>query len=138
MLQTMDSQRLPVVHSQLVRDLVRLGLEAGDMVMVHSSIRAVSKVLGGPDVVIRALLDVVGSAGTIVMCVDWEDAVQHLTRDDVAEKVDVRWLEELPPFDPKMLRARRAYGLLLSGLFPTRSALPQPGSASTRRSGSIF
>jgi aminoglycoside 3-N-acetyltransferase len=61
---------------------------------------------------LRALLDVVGTAGTIVMYVDWEDAVQHLTRDDVAENVDVRWLEELPPFDPRTSRARRAYGIL--------------------------
>ena len=100
----------PIVYSQLIRDLSRLGLEAGDMVMVHSSMRAVGKVLGGPDVVIRALLDVVETVGTIVMYVDWEDAVQHLTRDDVAgRKADVRWLEELPPFDRKTSRARRAY-----------------------------
>jgi aminoglycoside 3-N-acetyltransferase len=71
MFQTMDSQRLPIVHSQLVRGLIRLGLEAGDMVMVHSSMRAVGKVLGGPDVVIRALSDVVGAGGTVVMYVDW-------------------------------------------------------------------
>jgi aminoglycoside N3'-acetyltransferase len=69
-------------------------LEAGDMIMVHSSMRAVGKVLGGPDVVIRALLDVVETAGTVVMYVDWEDAVQHLTQDDVAEKVDVRLLDQ--------------------------------------------
>ena len=107
----MDSQRLPIVHRQLVRDLIRLGLEA-DMVMVHASIRAVGQVLGGPDVVIRALLDVVGTAGTIVMYVDWEDAVQRLTRDDVSEQLEARWLEEFPPFDPKTSRARRAYGIL--------------------------
>jgi aminoglycoside 3-N-acetyltransferase len=108
----MDSQRLPIVHRQLVRDFIRLGLEAGDMVMVHASIRAVGQVLGGPDVVIRALLDVVGTAGTIVMYVDWEDAVQRLTRDDVSEQLEARWLEEFPPFDPKTSRARRAYGIL--------------------------
>jgi aminoglycoside 3-N-acetyltransferase len=112
MFQTMESQRLPIVHSQLVRDLSRLGLEAGDMVMVHSSMRAVGKVLGGPDVVIRALLDVVGIAGTVVMYVDWEDAVQHLTRDDVAQQLDARLLAEVPPFDAKTSRARRAYGIL--------------------------
>ncbi|MBE0446804.1 MAG: aminoglycoside 3-N-acetyltransferase [Actinobacteria bacterium] len=108
----MESQRLPIVHSQLVRDLIRLGLEAGDTVMVHSSMRAVGKVLGGPDVVIRALLDVIGAAGTVMMYVDWEDGVQHLTRDDAAEKLDVRLLEELPPFNPKTSRARRAHGIL--------------------------
>jgi aminoglycoside 3-N-acetyltransferase len=108
----MERQRLPIVHRQLIRDFIRLGLEAGDMVMVHSSMRAVGNVLGGPDVVIRALLDVVETVGTIVMYVDWEDAVQHLTRDDVAEKLDERLLAEVPPFDPKTSRARRAYGML--------------------------
>jgi aminoglycoside 3-N-acetyltransferase len=112
MFQTMGSHRFPLVRSQLVRDLIRLGLEASDMVMVHASMRAVGKVLGGPDVVIRALLDVVGAAGTVVMYVDWEDAVQHLTRDDVAEQLEERLLEEVPLFDPKTSRARRAYGVL--------------------------
>ena len=101
-----------VTHSQIVRDLIRLGMAAGDVVMVHSSMRAVGKVLGGPDVVIQALLYVVGPAGTAMVYVDWEDAVQDLTRDDVAEKLDERLLEELPPFDPKTSRARRAYGIL--------------------------
>ena len=101
-----------VTHSQLVRDLSHLGMAAGDVVMVHSSMRAVGKVLGGPDVVIQALLYVVGPAGTAMVYVDWEDAVQDLTRDDVAEKLDERLLEELPPFDPKTSRARRAYGIL--------------------------
>jgi aminoglycoside 3-N-acetyltransferase len=69
-------------------------------------------VLGGPDVVIRALLDAVEDAGTIMMYVDWEDAVEHLTRDDAAEPVDWRLLDELPPFDPRTSRACRAYGIL--------------------------
>ena len=98
-------------RSELVRDLSKLGLATGDMVMVHASMRAVGPVLGGPDVVIRALLDVVGDPGTIMVYVDWEDAVQHLAHGDVTETLDWQLLDELPPFDPNIPRARRAYGI---------------------------
>ncbi len=100
-----------VTHSQLVRDLSRLGLQTGDVVMVHSSMRAVGKVLGGPDVVIRALLDVVGECGTVMAYTDWEHAAQHLTREDATESLDESLLEEMPAFDPRTSRARRAYGI---------------------------
>ena len=112
MTQDKENFNLLVTHSQLVRDLRRLGLAEGDVVMTHSSMRAVGKVLGGPDVVIQALLAVVGTAGTVMMYVDWEDGVQDLTRDDAAEKPDEQLLEELPPFDSKTSRASRAYGIL--------------------------
>ena len=101
-----------ITHSQLVRDLVRLGLQAGDVVMVHASMRAVGKVLGGPDVVIRAILDVVGQSGTVMAYTDWEHAAQHLTRQDAIEAVDESLLEEMPAFDPRTSRARREYGIL--------------------------
>ena len=101
-----------VIHSRLVRDFIDLGVEAGDVVMVHSSMRAVGNVLGGPDVVIRSLLHVIGTAGTVLMYVDWEDAAQHLTRVDAAEPLDAQLLDELPPFDPNTSRATRAYGIL--------------------------
>ena len=101
-----------VTRSQLAGDFARLGLVADDVVMVHSFVRAVGKVLGGPDVVIYALLDTIGSAGTVMMYVDWEDAVQHLTRNDTADGLDRRLLDEVPAFDPARSRARRAYGIL--------------------------
>jgi aminoglycoside 3-N-acetyltransferase len=107
----MEIQRPFITHSQLVKDLSRLGLEAGEAVMVHSSMRAVGRVLGGPDVVIRALLDVVGVAGTVMIYVDWEHAVHHLNGEEGTEP-DPQLLEELPPFDPRTSRARRAYGIL--------------------------
>jgi hypothetical protein len=55
-----------VTRGQFARDLAALGIEPGDMVMVHSSMRGVGPVPGGPDVVIRALLDAVGQAGTVM------------------------------------------------------------------------
>lgn len=99
-------------HSQLVRQMAELGLVTDDVVMVHSSMRAVGPVLGGPDVVIQALLTVVGDTGTVMMYVDWEHGLQHLTRHDAADALDRNLWEELPPFDPRTSRARREYGIL--------------------------
>lgn len=47
--------------------LAHLGLEKGDIVMVHSSLSAFGKVEGGPDAVIDALLETVGVEGTVMM-----------------------------------------------------------------------
>jgi aminoglycoside 3-N-acetyltransferase len=83
-----------------------------DLVMLHASVRAVGSLLGGPDILIHALVDVVGQGGTVMMYVDWEDAAQHLTGHAVAESLDPQILDAFPPFDPRTSRARRAYGIL--------------------------
>lgn len=51
----------------LTRDLTDLGLQHGDTVMVHSSLRSLGYVLGGPQTVVRSLLNAVGETGTLVM-----------------------------------------------------------------------
>jgi aminoglycoside 3-N-acetyltransferase len=53
-------------HS-LAGDLRRLGLRSGDTVLVHSSLRALGFVPGGPQAVVQALQDVVGVDGTVVV-----------------------------------------------------------------------
>jgi aminoglycoside 3-N-acetyltransferase len=55
------------MFGSLSRELAELGLAAGMTVMVHSSLGKVGWTEGGPVTVIRALLDVIGSAGTLVM-----------------------------------------------------------------------
>lgn len=50
----------------LTAHLRDLGLMAGDVVLVHSSMRGLGHVEGGPGVVIDALLTVVGDEGTIL------------------------------------------------------------------------
>lgn len=82
------------------------------MLMVHAGMRSVGPVLGGPDVLILALLDAVGESGTVMAYTDWESGVQHLTRDDAPESIPRELLDELPPFDPASSRARREYGVL--------------------------
>jgi len=48
-------------------DLVRLGVEKGDMLFVHSSFKSVGKVENGAGTVIEALEDAVGPDGLILM-----------------------------------------------------------------------
>lgn len=100
-----------ILRSQLVQDLSILELSEGDVVMVHASMRAVGEVLGGPDMLIQALLDVVGSSGTIMAYTDWECAAQHYTVEAGIQALDESLIEEWPAFDPKTARARRAYGV---------------------------
>jgi aminoglycoside 3-N-acetyltransferase len=51
----------------LASQLRALGLAAGDVVMLHSSMRSLGYVVGGPQAVVRALLDVLGDGGTLVV-----------------------------------------------------------------------
>lgn len=51
----------------LVRDLRALGLGPGDWVAVHSSMKAIGWVEGGPAAVIEALIGAVGPGGTVMM-----------------------------------------------------------------------
>lgn len=60
----MPSPRLP---SQLVSDLVALGVRPGDTLMLHASLRAIGPVEGGPNGVLAALREAVRPAGTLLM-----------------------------------------------------------------------
>jgi aminoglycoside 3-N-acetyltransferase len=53
--------------SGLVAGFKQIGLQAGDTVLVHSSYKSLGGVEGGPQVVIDALLDVLGPQGTLIM-----------------------------------------------------------------------
>lgn len=52
---------------ELVRQLRSLGVAAGDVLLVHTSFRAVRPVEGGPEGLIGALREALGPEGTLVM-----------------------------------------------------------------------
>ena len=56
-----------VTQEIIQRDLERLGLKTGDVVLVHSSLSKIGWVDGGADAVIDALLAAVGREGTILV-----------------------------------------------------------------------
>ncbi len=57
----------PRTRASLADDLRQLGLEAGTTVLVHSALRALGWVCGGPAAVVQALMDVITPEGTLVM-----------------------------------------------------------------------
>ena len=56
-----------VTKDDISQGLVDLGLKAGDLLMVHSSLSSIGFVEGGPETIVDCLLDVVGSEGTLVV-----------------------------------------------------------------------
>lgn len=98
----------PGTVSSLATDLRALGVEAGDVLLVHSSMSALGWVAGGPPAVVDALQEVVTADGTLVMPThtpqytdpanwsnppvpdDWEDTIR----------------EARPPFRPAVTPTR--------------------------------
>lgn len=90
---------MPATRSSLAHDLKRLGVSPGAVVMVHAAVRAVGAVTGGVNVIIQALQDAVGDAGTLVAYVDFEPGFA----DGDAE---------IPVFDKRIAQAARDHGVL--------------------------
>ncbi|MFZ0891314.1 MAG: AAC(3) family N-acetyltransferase [Thermoplasmata archaeon] len=61
------TRSLPSTHATLKRDLQSLGVTAGSTILVHSSLSSLGWVVGGPQAVIGALEDAVGTGGTLMM-----------------------------------------------------------------------
>ncbi|MGQ9700041.1 MAG: aminoglycoside 3-N-acetyltransferase [Candidatus Bipolaricaulaceae bacterium] len=78
--------------------------------MLHASVRAIRWVVGGPDMVIQAILEVLGPEGTLMMYVGWEDDPFQLA--EWPEEWQRAYLEECPPFDPQRSRANRKWCIL--------------------------
>ena len=92
-----DSER-QVTRSRLHADLRALGVRAGRVLMLHASVRAIGWVVGGPRVVLDALLDLLTPRGTLLMLASWEGNPYGLA--GWPEERRVAWLAECPPFDP--------------------------------------
>ena len=96
----------PATRTSLRGELQRLGLCAGDLVMVHAGLRSLGRVLGGVNTVVQALLDAVGDRGTVMAYLDWEMGVEP---EDFENE---RLREEIPTFDKRIARASRDHGIL--------------------------
>ncbi|GAC1694744.1 MAG: BA2930 family N-acetyltransferase [Ktedonobacteraceae bacterium] len=58
---------IPRTRASLAHDLHQLGVTAGMTLLMHSSLRSIGWVSGGPIAVVQAVMDVVTSEGTIVV-----------------------------------------------------------------------
>jgi len=123
--------QLVVTKSRLVADLRQLGVSAGQTVMLHASVKAIGWVVGGPDVVLGALLDVLTPAGTLMMYVGWEEGPYDMA--GWSEERKQAYRAECPPFDPRTSRAHRPWSILTEYLRTRpgacRSANPEASCA---------
>ncbi len=95
-------------RSSLAEDFKEIGVLAGTTLLVHSSMRSIGWVAGGPVAVIQALLDVLGDQGTLVMPAHTSDNT------DPAEwqhpPVPLAWQQVIrdsaPGFDPRISPTR--------------------------------
>ncbi|MEU5256028.1 aminoglycoside 3-N-acetyltransferase [Streptomyces longwoodensis] len=105
----------PVTRSRISRDLAALGLGDGDVVMFHTRMSALGYVAGGPQTVVGALQDVVGTRGTLMVTCGWNDAPPY---DFVTWPQD--WQDALraehPAYDPALSEADHNNGRLPEAL----------------------
>jgi aminoglycoside 3-N-acetyltransferase len=92
---------MKATRTSLRNDLARLGVASGDLLMVHSSLRAVGPIVGGVNVLVQSLLDAIGREGTLTAYIDFEPS--YADDDDPAE---------VPVFDKRIARAARDHGFL--------------------------
>jgi aminoglycoside 3-N-acetyltransferase len=99
-----------MTRSRLVRDFQTLGVSPGQVIMLHASVKAVGWIVGGPDMILQALLDVLTPSGTLMMYVGWPDGTQEMDR--WPEDRRQAYLDECPPFDPATSRAVLEWSIL--------------------------
>ncbi len=101
-------------------DFEALGLEPGDAVLAHAALRRIGRILGGPDALIDAVMEVIGPEGTLLGYCDWRG------EEDIDEFPELA--DEVPPFDPARSRSARENGAFPELLRTTPGAL-RSGSA---------
>ena len=91
---------MPATRSSLHADFQRISVRQGDVLMIDASVRAVGAVTGGANVILQALFDAIGPAGTLVAYVDFEPFYEETDE------------EEVPVFDKRIAQAARDHGIL--------------------------
>ena len=123
--------RRPMTRSELIDDLARLGVRPGLPTMVHASMSALGWVVGGSQTLVEALLERLGTRGTLCAQASWEDIPFGL------EEWPVRWRQaytaEMPGFHAGLSAAAPYEGRLTERIrtWPgaRRSANPPSGIA---------
>jgi aminoglycoside 3-N-acetyltransferase len=97
-----DTKRLGTILSKqdIKTGLSKLELETGDVVGVHSSLSSLGYVEDGANTVIDALLEVVGTEGTVVMPTHSAN-LQEVERTPEELAAGVSWLLKILPYDPE-------------------------------------
>jgi aminoglycoside 3-N-acetyltransferase len=106
------------VHSrrELARDFTNLGIQPGDVAMLHASVRAVGPIAGGPDQIHLALKDALTEAGTLMMYASAAEGYDDLGRGHLSPIAERAIIDKQPPFDARTVRAARDHGILVEFL----------------------
>lgn len=99
-----------MTRAHLAHQLCSLGLRAGDLVMVHASLKALGPVEGGAADVVGALLDVLAPGGTLMAYVSWDRSPYEQTLNGASLSAAER--DAWPAFDPASAGTYRGFGLL--------------------------
>jgi aminoglycoside 3-N-acetyltransferase len=101
----------PITRSDLVGELKRIGVEAGQVLMLHGSLSSLGNVIGGADSVVLALQQVLGEDGTLIALASWDNAPPD---DDSGWSEEFReaYLRDPPAFDPVVSACARYVGRL--------------------------
>jgi aminoglycoside 3-N-acetyltransferase len=100
----------PVTRSALARDLRKLGVREGGVIMAHARISSLGWVVGGSETLVNAILDALGPQGTLMAYAGWEDDPWYLS--EWPEEWQQAYLAELPPFDSELSEADHEMGRL--------------------------
>ncbi|WP_281279669.1 aminoglycoside N(3)-acetyltransferase [Terrilactibacillus laevilacticus] len=94
----------PRTRESLTQDLKKLGIKPGMTIIVHSSLRSIGWVSGGPVTVVQALMDVITPEGTLVMPTHSADYCDPETWTN--PPVPENWIQiirdTMPGFDPNI------------------------------------
>ena len=132
---TPEHPRRAITRPELAADLTRLGVRNTGIVMVHTRMSAIGRVVGGSETVVRALLDALGPQGTLMAYASWEDHVYEAA-DWPVEHRDA-YLAHPPVFDPATGAVDPDYGRIPERVrtWPgaKRSAHPEAGVVAVGR-----
>jgi aminoglycoside 3-N-acetyltransferase len=118
-----------ITKRRLVEDFESLGIGPGQTVMLHVSVRAIGWIVGGPDMVIQALLDRLTPSGTLMMYAAWEERPEHWAQ--WSPEMQAAYQAECPAFDPSTARAYRKWSILAEYLrtWPGAYRSSNPGAS---------
>jgi aminoglycoside 3-N-acetyltransferase len=109
MLELIVQTPLPCTQELLVRELGELGIHAGDILLVHSSLSSLGWVCGAEQTVVAALMERLGSSGTLVMPTHTPDNTDpaNWRNPPVPESWWSVIRSSMPAFDPEMTPTKR-------------------------------
>jgi len=107
--QIVDATKEPITKKRLVEDLRKAGVNPGDTLIAHTSLRTIGWIVGGAVTVIAALMEAVSDQGTLVMPTQSTDIGEpsRWKHPPVPEEWWQIIRDEMPPYNPETTPTRK-------------------------------